>query len=82
MTYRLIRLAPGSYDLELNREVVVSVVRSPDHRRQAATWYAELLDERGPRPPPFSKAVHEFSSLEETKQWLSRAQPATAELGN
>ena len=42
MTYRLIRLAPGSYDLELNGEVVASVVRSPDHRRQAATWYAEL----------------------------------------
>jgi hypothetical protein len=26
MTYRLIRLAPGSYDLELNGEIVASVV--------------------------------------------------------
>ena len=76
--YKLIKLAPGSYDLELDDEVVASVVRSPDHQHQAPTWYVELLDERGPRPPPFSRAVHEFSSLEEAEQWLT-AQPATAE---
>lgn len=70
MTYRLIRLAPGSYDLELDREVVASVVRDGSHGHDAARWFAELLDEAAPRPAPFTEPVHEFGSLDEAAAWL------------
>ena len=68
MRYDLARLAPGSYDLLLNGEVVASLVRStsPD----TESWFVELLDETGPRPPPFCDAVHEFASFAEAAQWL------------
>ena len=70
MTYRLIRLAPGSYDLELDGTNVASIVRDGDRRHHAVRWFAELLDESGPRPEPFSEAVHEFGSFEEVVTWL------------
>ncbi len=70
MTYRLLRLAPGSYDLELNGEVVASIVRDGDRGHHSAKWYAELLANTGPRPPPFSEAVHEFGSFDAVMTWL------------
>jgi hypothetical protein len=66
VAYRLIRLAPGSYDVELNGEVVASLVREPSDR---ARWYAELLDEDH-RPEPFAQAEHEFSTYAEAIEWL------------
>jgi hypothetical protein len=41
MTYSLIQLAPGAYDLVLDGEVMGSVVRNGS--RQPYTWTAELL---------------------------------------
>ena len=70
MTYRLIRLSPGSYDLELDGAIVASIVRDGDRGHHAVTWFAELLDELGSRPEPFSEAVHEFGSFEEVVTWL------------
>jgi hypothetical protein len=66
VAYRLIRLAAGSYDVELNGEVVASLVREPSDR---ARWYAELLDEDH-RPEPFAQAEHEFSTYAEAIEWL------------
>ena len=70
MTYRLIRLAPGSYDLELDGEVIASVVSEVPRRRQAVRWFAELLDEAAPRPAPFTEPVHQFGSFDEAAAWL------------
>ena len=70
MTYRLIRLAPGSYDLELDGENVASVVRDSHGGHHAMKWYAELLNEAGPRPAPFVEPVHEFGSFDEVAAWL------------
>ena len=42
MTYRLIQLAPGAYDLLLQDIIVGSVVRNGS--RQPYTWTAELLE--------------------------------------
>jgi hypothetical protein len=70
MTYRLMRLAPGSYDLECDGAIVASVVRDGNGRHHAVRWFAELLDEAGPRPAPFSEAVHEFGGFEEVMTWL------------
>ena len=70
MTYRLIRLAPGSYDLELDGEIIASVVRDGNHGHHAVRWFAEMLDEAGPRPAPFVGPVHEFGSFDEVAAWL------------
>jgi hypothetical protein len=71
MTYILIQLAPGAYDLLLNDEVMGSVVRSGS--RQPYTWTAELLEDlpRSKRPAPFKQIEHNFPSLEELRAWLS-----------
>jgi hypothetical protein len=73
MTYKLSRLAPGSYDILLNGVIIASLVQSG--RTDDATWTAELLmdlplDER---PPPFKEMEHTFSSLEEAQRWLGDA---------
>ena len=70
MTYRLIQLAPGSYDLLLGEVIVASVVKSPS--RKAAIWTAELLDGRDDvrRPEPFTRTEHDFASFGELCAWL------------
>jgi hypothetical protein len=70
MTYSLIQLAPGAYDLLLKGEVMGSVVRNGS--RQPYTWTAELLEDlpRSKRPAPFRQIEHEFPTLEELRGWL------------
>ena len=75
-TYQLIRLA-GSYDLRLGSEIVASLVRSPDHRHQAATWYAELLNEHGLGRCHFQSRC--TKSFEEAAEWLGNPEIVTSE---
>jgi hypothetical protein len=63
MTYRLVQLAPGSYDLECGGVVIASVVQEPPTRRRRQRWSAELIDERVPYPPPFTALQHHFENL-------------------
>lgn len=72
MTYTLHRLAPGSYDLVRDGEVVGSVVREVRGGTGYDIWHAELLDDPAPekRPPPFSKIEHTFGSLQTVVAWL------------
>ena len=72
MSYSLIQLAPGAYDLFLHDSIVASVVRSG--LRQPYTWTAELLEDlpRHKRPSPFQDIEHSFPSLEELCAWLGR----------
>jgi hypothetical protein len=74
MTYRLSRLAPGSYDVLLNGVIVASLVRSGE--TSDATWTAELLTDlpAWKRPAPFREAEHSFGSLEEARDWLGHAE--------
>jgi hypothetical protein len=74
MTYRLSRLAPGSYDVLLDGLIIASLVRSGDPHH--ATWTAELLVNlpRSKRPAPFTETEHTFSSLEEARKWLGGAE--------
>ena len=74
MTYTLLRLAPGSYDVLLNGVIVASLVRSGE--TDNATWTAELLADDPPwrRPAPFKEAEHTFRSLEEAQKWLGGAE--------
>jgi hypothetical protein len=70
MTYSLMQLAPGAYDLLLNGEVIASVVRNSSHRPY--TWTAELLEALASdlRPAPFIEVEHAFPTLEEVCHWL------------
>ena len=70
MTYRLSRLAPGSYDVLLNGVIVASLVRSGTS--EDATWTAELLADLPPgeRPAPFTEQEHTFASLRDAQKWL------------
>ena len=74
MTYRLSRLAPGSYDVLLNGVIIASLVRSGE--THDATWTAELLVDLPPgeRPSPFTEVEHTFGSLEEAQHWLGDAE--------
>ncbi len=70
MSYRLSKLAPGSYDVLLNGVIIASLVRkgnSPD-----APWTAELLVDLPPgeMSEPFAAPEHTFGSLEEARVWL------------
>jgi hypothetical protein len=74
MTYRLSRLAPGSYDVVLNGVIIASLVRSG--ATYDATWTAELLVDLPPEemPTPFTETEHTFDSLEEAQNWLGGAE--------
>jgi hypothetical protein len=71
MTYRIIQLAPGTYDLLLDGEVMGSVVRTGE-RSNNTFWTAELLEDLPPRqrPAPFGEVEHTFPTLEALCQWL------------
>ena len=78
MTYRLYKLAPGSYDVILNGVIVASLVRTA--RVHYASWTAELLVDLRPgeRPKPFVQAEHEFASLDEACNWLGLSAEETS----
>lgn len=77
MPYTLERLAPGSFDVLRDGEVVASLVADTDSRSLRTTWVAELLDEpEGERrPSPFTKALHKFDSLGAACEWLGAERP-------
>jgi hypothetical protein len=70
VSYRLTKLAAGSYDVWLNGVIVASLVRSG--QTHDAIWTAELLSEPlpGEMPAPFTAPEHTFGSLEEARIWL------------
>ena len=71
MTYSLIQLVPGAYDLLLNGTVMGSVVRVGG-RSNNMLWTAELLEDlpHRPRPTPFVEVEHTFRTLEALCEWL------------
>ena len=76
MTYKLSRLAPGSYDVLLNGKIVASLVRSGE--KDYTTWTVELLTDLPPwkRPAPFTEPEHSFKSLEEAgAEFLNHGRP-------
>ncbi len=70
MAYTLSHLAPGSYDVLLDGEIVASLTRNGP--TDPATWSAEILNDlpAGKMPAPFVGPVHTFNSLEEARNWL------------
>jgi hypothetical protein len=65
--YTLYRLAPGSYDIDLNGHTFGCLVRTGNG------WVAELLSGSGNvMPLPLTKPEHEFDLLAEAFIWLGR----------
>ena len=78
MTYRLRKLAAGSYDVILNGVIVASLVRTDV--RHHVKWTAELLLNVPPEdmPPPFAAPEHDFATLDEACRWLGLSEePST-----
>ena len=71
-SYKLFKLAPGSYDVALNGVTIAGLVRTETPSRHVTTWTAELLIDLPPeeRPAPFTEQEHQFGSLEEARSWL------------
>ena len=70
MTYRLSKLAAGSYDVILDGVIIAGVVRSTI--RDRVKWTAELLIDLPPElmPAPFTAPEHDFATLDEVCRWL------------
>ena len=74
MTYRLSKLAAGSYDVLLNGVIIAGLVRTDI--RYHVKWTAELLVDLPPEqlPPPFTAQEHDFATLAEACRWLGVAE--------
>lgn len=72
MPYTVEQLAPGSYDVLLDCDVVASLVRSVHRNGPGSEWYVELLDEvpSAKRPAPFTRQRHVFRSRPAALEWL------------
>jgi hypothetical protein len=66
VTYRLVQLAAGSYDVEREGKIVASLVQTPSR----GVWIAELLDERVDYPPGFKRPEHRFDTLADALKWF------------
>ena len=73
MPYTLHKLAPGSYDLKLDGDLIGGVVKNGP---RAATWTAELLDHVPSEALPirFTKTEHTFPTLDAVLTWLGGAE--------
>jgi hypothetical protein len=74
MSYQLIQLASGSYDIVLDDRIIGSAVRGGT--RNTPVWIAELLEDSplGQRPAPFTMVEHAFGSFEDLCVWLGSPQ--------
>jgi hypothetical protein len=68
--YRLVQLARGAYDVQLDGVVVASLVQSRTSKR----WYAELLDDAQPLPAPFENVEHAFARYADAVTWCGDPQ--------
>ena len=75
MPYTLQRLAPGSFDLMLDGEVVGSLVRDVSKDGFEGDWTAEVLSDDPPFPAPFTRETHQFSTLRAAADWLDADVP-------
>jgi hypothetical protein len=69
-SYRLSKLASGSYDVLLNGMIIASLARNGQD--SSATWSAELLVDLAceERPAPFTKLEHQFATFGDACRWL------------
>ncbi len=71
-SYKLSCLAPGSYDVLLNEEIIAALVKQQSSGGRVTTWTAELLTDLAleKRPHPFTELEHQFATVDEVRVWL------------
>jgi hypothetical protein len=77
VTYRLLQLAEGAYDVELDGETIASLVAMAGARGNTR-WTAELLDESRPRPQPFTGESQGFSTFSDALTWFGDPEVTSA----
>jgi hypothetical protein len=78
--YKLIQPAEGAYDVELDGETIASLVVTAGGRG-SRRWTAELLDEDGPHPQPFTAETHGFATFSDALTWLGDPEVISASVG-
>ncbi len=83
MTYTLVRLASGSYDVDLDGSIVASLALERRRGRTSSRWHVELLEAvpRAKRPTPFTDQIHTFSSFEDATGWLDVSEVVSSDQG-
>ncbi|MCJ2107213.1 hypothetical protein MKK70_17850 [Methylobacterium sp. E-041] len=75
MPYTLKRLAPGSFNLILDGQVVGSLVRDVSRDGHEGDWTAEPLADSPPFLAPFTSETHKFTNLKAAADWLDADVP-------
>jgi hypothetical protein len=75
VSYKVVQLAPGAYDVELDGDIVASLVVTPG-RRDEGRWAVELLGTNA--PAPFTAEVHSFATFSDVLTWLGEPQVLSA----
>ena len=72
MTYTVERLAPGSYDVLLDGNLVAALVHVIEREGLGDRWEIDLLEEdpSADRPKPFTAQSHTFGSRLAALEWL------------
>jgi hypothetical protein len=65
MTYRLVQLAHGAYDVQWNGEPIAVLVSV-----SVGVWWVETWDTHKTFRQPFTQARHAFTSFDEARRWL------------
>jgi hypothetical protein len=81
VSYKLTKLASGSYDVWRNGVIIASLVRNGSTSN--APWTVELLADfpQGEVPEPFTAPEHTFGSLEEAWAWLDTPEAGSSTRG-
>jgi hypothetical protein len=81
MTYKLVKLAPGAYDVLLAEDIVAGLGRGASSGR----WILELLESLPPerRLAPFTQLEHRYGTPGEACSWLgAEVEGVGVRLGN
>jgi hypothetical protein len=82
VAYKLVQLAVGSYDLELDGEPIASVVASPRATGLGSgPWYVEVLDEARTLAAPFTDVAHKFTTFRDVQEWLGNPETVAINKG-
>jgi len=71
MTYTLLKLSSGAYDLDLDGSIIGRVVQNVP---SGMKWRAELLNPSSGIPAPFVDVEEIFPTLEQVCEWLGNAE--------
>ncbi|GLS47063.1 hypothetical protein GCM10007884_50650 [Methylobacterium brachythecii] len=78
MTYRLIGVALGAYEILLRGETVGNLTRTAGTRLRPVVWRARLTERQAisNHPRPFTRSENDFRTFAAAQAWLGPATTA------